>query len=216
MNTVETLDLELVLVAHNQAADLQQIAGRVHQYVTYAYAGTWHMTIVDHASSDETWAEAERAAGWLRATTTRHLPQQLSRKALHNEFTSSEATTAAFLVAAPDMDLDEILAPLLRTSAIVDRTGFSRRELLSAAGGVGALAFLAACSSKATTATPTTTASQATTVATNAPTSPTPSSATTVGSTTATAARFTATTASAATPGTAVLARRTTRGTQDQ
>ncbi len=62
----------------------------VHQYVTYAYAGTWHMTIVDHASSDGTWAEAKQVAGKLRSTSARHLPQQLSRKALHNQFASSE------------------------------------------------------------------------------------------------------------------------------
>ncbi len=37
---METLDLELVLVTCNQAADPEQIARRVHQYVTYAYAGT--------------------------------------------------------------------------------------------------------------------------------------------------------------------------------
>ena len=80
MNIVETLDLELVLVACNQAADLEQIAQRVHQYITYAYAGTWHMTIVDHASSDATLAEAERVAGGLRATTARHLPEHLSRR----------------------------------------------------------------------------------------------------------------------------------------
>ena len=44
-------------------------------------AGTWQMTIVDHASSDETSAEAERAAGRLRHPTARRLPEQLSRKA---------------------------------------------------------------------------------------------------------------------------------------
>ncbi len=215
MKTVETPDLELVLVARNQAADLAQIARRVHQYVTYAYPGTWHMTIVDHASSDGTWAEAERAASSLRATSARHLPQQLSRKALHNEFSSSEASTAAFLVAAPDMDLDDMLAPLLRAAAIVTRTGFSRRQLLSGAGGVGALALLAACSSKASTAAPTSTTSAqpASTVSANAPTSaPASSGATTVGSTAATTVPVVPTTAATATPGVAVLAAEMTEG----
>jgi protocatechuate 3,4-dioxygenase beta subunit len=216
MNTVDTLDLELVLVACNQAPDLEQIARRVHQYVTSAYAGTWHMTIVDHASSDGTWAEVERAAGGLRSTSARHLPQQLSRKALHNEFASSEALTAAFLVATPAMDLDDMLAPLLRTPSVVTRAGFSRRQLLSGAGGVGAMAFLAACGSKASTTSPTTTASPASTAAANAPTSAAASSGT-VGSTAATtapAAPATAapTTAATATPGTAVLAAEMTEG----
>jgi protocatechuate 3,4-dioxygenase beta subunit len=218
MNTVDTLDLELVLVACNQAADLEQIARRVHQYVTYSYAGTWHMTIVDHASSDRTWAEAERVAGRLRATTARHLPQQLSRKALHHEFSSSEALTAAFLVATADMDLDQRLAPLLRTPSVVNRTGFSRRQLLSGAGGVGAMAFLAACGSKANTAAPTPTtpastaapASTASTVTANAPTSAAASSGT-VGSTAPTTSA-TPTTAATATPGTAVLAAEMTEG----
>jgi protocatechuate 3,4-dioxygenase beta subunit len=215
MKTVDTLDLELVLVACNQAADVEQIARRVHQYVTYTYAGTWHMTIVDHASSDGTWAEAKRAAGGLRATGAHHLPQQLSRKALHNEFASSEASTAAFLVAAPVMDLDEMLAPLLRTPSVVTRTGFSRRQLLSSAGGVGAMAFLAACGSKASTTSPTATASP---VTANASTSTsTASSAGTLGSTAATTApsaptTATPTTAATATPGTAVLAAEMTEG----
>lgn len=213
MNIVETLDLELVLVACNQAADLEQIAQRVHQYITYAYTGTWHMTIVDHASSDATLAEAERVAGGLRATTARHLPEHLSRKALHNEFASSKALTAAFLVATRHMDLDDMLAPLLRTPSVVPRTGFSRRQLLSGAGGVGAMAFLAACGSKATTAA-TTTASPASTVTANAPTSAAASSgATTLGSTAGTTAAAAPTTAAAtATPGTVVLAAEMTEG----
>jgi protocatechuate 3,4-dioxygenase beta subunit len=213
MNTVVTLDLELVLVACNQAADLEQIARRVHKYVTYAYSGTWQMTIVDHASSDGTWAEAERAADRLRATTARHLPQQLSRKALHNEFSSSEASTAAFLVATPDMDLDDILAPLLRTPTIVTRSGVSRRQLLSGVGGVGAMAFLAACGSKATSAAPTatTTASPGSTAAANTPTSATASSST-AGSAAVTTAPATPTTAATATPGVAVLAAEITEG----
>jgi protocatechuate 3,4-dioxygenase beta subunit len=212
MNTVETLDLEVVLVACNQAADLEQIARRVHRYVTYTYAGTWRMTIVDHASSDGTWAEAERVAGSLRSTSARHLPQQLSRKALHNEFSSSEASTAAFLVASPNMDLDEILAPLLRTPSIVTCTGVSRRQLLSGAGGVGAIAFLAACGSKASTAVPTITASAPSTVTANAPTSAAASSGSTVGSAPGTAAAATPTTAATATPGVAVLAAEITEG----
>jgi protocatechuate 3,4-dioxygenase beta subunit len=214
MNTVETVDLELVLVACNQAADIGRMAQRVHQYVTYAYAGTWHMTIVDHASSDGTWAEAERAAGRLRATTARHLPQRLGRKALHNEFSTSGATTAAFVVAAPDMNLDEMLAPLLRTVTIVTRTGVSRRQLLSGAGGVGAMALLAACGSKATTTSLTTTAQPATTTA-SASTSAASSGITTAAPTaapTTTAAATTPTTAATATPGVAVLAAEMTEG----
>jgi protocatechuate 3,4-dioxygenase beta subunit len=208
-------NLELVLVACNQAADLEHIARRVHQYVTYAYPGTWHMTIVDHASSDGTWAEAERVAAGLRATSARHLPRQLSRKALHHEFASSGALTAAFLVATSDMDLDDMLAPLLRTPSVVTRTSFSRRQLLSGAGGVGAMAFLAACGSKASTTSSTTSASP---VTSNAPTSTAASTgATTVGSTTATAAptipaTAAPTTAATATPGTAVLAAEMTEG----
>ena len=169
---------------------------------------------MDHASSDGTWAEAERAAGRLRATTARHLPQQLSRKALHNKFSSSEASTAAFLVATPDMDLDDMLPPLLRTPSVVTRTGFSRRQLLSGAGGLGAMAFLAACGSKAGKASPTTTASPAATASTvtaNAPTSAA-ASAGTVGSTAPTTAPATPTTAATATPGTAVLAAEMTEG----
>ena len=200
-------NLELVLVTCNQAADLEQIARRVHQHVTYACTDTWQMTIVDHASSDGTWAEAKRVAGLLRATTARHLPQQLSRKALHNEFSSSGASTAAFLVVTPDMNLDDMLAPLLRTPTIVTRTGVSRRQLLSSAGGVGAIAFLAACGSKASTTSSSTTASTVTTKASTAS-----SGATTVGSSAATAAPVIPTTAATATPGTAVLAAEMTEG----
>jgi protocatechuate 3,4-dioxygenase beta subunit len=209
---MNTPDLELVLVANNQAADLEQIAQRVHQYVTYAFAGTWHMTIVDHASSDGTWAEAERVAGGLRATTALHLLQQLSRRALHNEFSSCEALTAAFLVATPDMDLDDILAPLLRTPTIVTRNGFSRRQLLSGAGGVGAMAFLAACGSKSSTTSPTTTASPVTTGAASAPTSAASASGSATVGSTATAATTTPSTAATATPGAAVLAAEITEG----
>lgn len=122
---------------------------------------------------------------------------------------------AAFLVAAPDMDLDDVLAPLLRTPTMASPGSVSRRQLLSSAGGLGALAFLAACSSKASTAASTTTtaAQPVSTVTTISTTSVTPSSgATPAASTAATTASAVPTTAATATPGVAVLAAEMTEG----
>ena len=211
MNTDPTLDLALVLVASNQADTLGATARRLHQYVTYTFGGTWQMIIVDHASSDTTWEEAQRVAGMLSHTSVLHLDQQLSRKELRELFVTSPAVTAAFLEATTETDLDVLLAPILRSAAVVSSSGMSRRGLLAGIGGLGATALLAACGSSATKV--------VSSVAPAVSTSPTTAAATTTSSaavTTTSAAPPSTTTsttvAATAAPGAVTLAAEITEG----
>jgi protocatechuate 3,4-dioxygenase beta subunit len=214
---MKALDLELVLVTTDQAADLATVARRVHQYVNYSYPGSWRLTILDHASSDSTWDEAIRVAAKLRNTSARRVPVQRGRKELRAEFASSPATTAAFVTIAVDTDLDDVLAPLLRQAAVVTSSGLSRRQVLTSVGGLGALALLAACSSKTPAASPSesTAAPASSSVAsTNASTTTATKTASTTPSAAAspTAPTTTPTTAATANPGEVVLAAEMTEG----
>jgi protocatechuate 3,4-dioxygenase beta subunit len=145
-------DVELVVVASNQAATLEPSVRRLHAHLTDAHAArfprSWRVTIADHASADGTAEIADRLAAELSGLTTVHLPNRLDRKALRASWRTSDASVAAFVTLAPDTDIEKVLAPLVRhtaASSAVRPSGMTRRGALLAVGGVGLAAFLAAC-----------------------------------------------------------------------
>lgn len=145
-------DVELVIVASNQAATLELSVKRLHAHLLEAHAArfpsAWRVTIADHASTDGTATVADRLAAELSGVTTVHLPNRLDRKALRASWRTSDASVAAFVTLAPDTDIERTLAPLVRHTAASGAArlpGMTRRGALVAVGGVGLAAFLAAC-----------------------------------------------------------------------
>ena len=145
-------DVELVIVASNQATTLERSVKRLHAHLLEAHAArfpsVWRVTIADHASTDGTATLADRLAAELSGVTTVHLPNRLDRKALRASWRTSDASVAAFVTLAPDTDIERTLAPLVRhtaASSAVRLPGMTRRGALLAVGGVGLAAFLAAC-----------------------------------------------------------------------
>ena len=176
--TIALGEVELVVVAHNQAPTLDTSVRRLHEHLRRhgleSFPLGWRITIADHASTDATGAIAHRLARELSDVSVVHLAQQTDRKELRSQWAASEASIAAFLTLTPDTDLEAMLAPLASHSATSsgDRPrGLTRRAALFAAGGVSLTALLAACGrngSSATAAAPTTASSGSSTGATTA------------------------------------------------
>ena len=130
-----TPDVELVVVAADQAATLEPSVKRLHAHLRDAHAGrfpsSWRVTIADHASTDGTGPVADRLAAELFGVSTVHLPERLDRKALRASWRTSDASVAAFVTLAPDTDIEKALAPLVRhtaASSIARTSGMTVRD----------------------------------------------------------------------------------------
>jgi protocatechuate 3,4-dioxygenase beta subunit len=153
MTTLTPLrQIELVVVARNQEATLDQSVRRLRDHLLRRgadlFPSGWRITIADHASTDATGTIAERLAAELDDVGFVHLSQQVDRKALRSNWAQSQATIAAFVTLDPEVDLDALLRPLVTHSGgseAVTASGLTRRGALFAAGGIGLTALLAAC-----------------------------------------------------------------------
>ena len=151
MTTLTPLrQIELVVVARNQEATLDQSVRRLRDHLLRRgadlFPSGWRITIADHASTDATGAIAERLAAELDDVGFVHLSQQVDRKALRSNWAQSQATIAAFVTLDPEVDLDALLRPLVTHSGgsePVTAGGLTRRGALFAAGGIGLTALLA-------------------------------------------------------------------------
>jgi protocatechuate 3,4-dioxygenase beta subunit len=112
--TLEDVNVEIVVVAVDQAATLDTAVRRLHRHLVDHFPRTWRLTIADHASTDNTLAVARRLAGALDGVSVVRVPERLDRKALRARWTTSPAEVAAFLTLKPDTDLNTVLAPLVR------------------------------------------------------------------------------------------------------
>ena len=136
--------LELVVPVHNEVRTLGSSITQLHRYLTERFPWTWRITIVDNASADGTWDEANRLCHVLDDVEARHLEAKGRGRALRAAWLASDATVVAYTDVDLSTDLDALLplvAPLvighsdlsigsrLTAGARVQRG--PRRELLS-------------------------------------------------------------------------------------
>src|SRR3954470_15049598 len=95
-STVAPPSIELVLLAENQAVDLEDTVRRLVRTLPDRVAGRWVVTIADVASSDGTADVAERLAATVNGVRVVHLEGRLDRKALRARWATSPAETVAF------------------------------------------------------------------------------------------------------------------------
>lgn len=106
---VATLDVEIVVPVHNEETDLAPSVHRLHDYLRTGLPFTALVTIADNASTDSTWAQAQRLAAELDGVRAVHLDAKGRGRALQRVWSSSAARVVAYM----DVDLSTDLAALL-------------------------------------------------------------------------------------------------------
>jgi putative flippase GtrA len=105
----ETLDVEIVVPAHNEEQDLAPSIERLHQYLSASFPFTWRIIIADNASTDDTLEEAHRLSDKYAGVDVMHLAAKGRGRALRLAWSASPATVVAYM----DVDLSTDLAGLL-------------------------------------------------------------------------------------------------------
>lgn len=101
-------DVEIVVPVYNEAHVLQQSVRRLHAYLERELPVSWQITIVDNASTDDTFAVAQGLAGSLPAVQAVHLDRKGRGLALRTAWSASNARVLAYV----DVDLSTDLAAL--------------------------------------------------------------------------------------------------------
>ena len=108
--------VDVVVPVYNEAADLERGVRRLRAYLDRRFPFPARVTIVDNASTDDTWAIAEaleRELGGVRAV---HLPRRGRGGALASAWLDNDAEVLAYMDVDLSTDLDALLplvAPLL-------------------------------------------------------------------------------------------------------
>jgi glycosyltransferase involved in cell wall biosynthesis len=101
--------VDVVVPVYNEARALEPAVRRLHRYLTSDFPFSWRISIVDNASTDDTWSLADRLARelpWVRAS---HLDRKGRGFALRSAWGSSDADVVAYM----DVDLSTDLGALL-------------------------------------------------------------------------------------------------------
>jgi glycosyltransferase involved in cell wall biosynthesis len=108
--------IDIVIPVYNEQADLERSVRRLRAYLDDGFPFTARVTIADNASTDATWAIAERLATDIPGVATLHLPQKGRGRALRTAWLASDAQVVAYMDVDLSTDLDALLplvAPLL-------------------------------------------------------------------------------------------------------
>ena len=108
--------VDVVVPVHNEAHVLGENVGRLRSYLSDRFPFSWRITVVDNASTDETWDVAQALADSLPGVRAVHLDQKGRGLALRTAWGASDATVVAYMDVDLSTDLDALLplvAPLL-------------------------------------------------------------------------------------------------------
>src|SRR5258706_8597438 len=83
--------VDIVVPVYNEERTLESGVRRLHGYLTDDFPFSWRITIVDNASTDDTWSIAERLARELRWVRASHLDRKGRGFALRSGWGPSEA-----------------------------------------------------------------------------------------------------------------------------
>jgi glycosyltransferase involved in cell wall biosynthesis len=111
MNTTEpTPAVDIAVPVHNEEADLERSVRRLHTYLAGRFPFPARVTIVDNASTDATWAIAQRlAAEPDGGVCALRLPEKGRGRALRAAWSASEAPVVAYMDVDLSTDLDALL-----------------------------------------------------------------------------------------------------------
>ena len=108
--------VDVVVPVYNEERALAPSVRRLHDYLLFDFPFSWRITIVDNASNDGTWAQAERLARELPRVRAMHLSRKGRGLALRSAWSVSDADVVAYMDVDLSTDLDALLplvAPLV-------------------------------------------------------------------------------------------------------
>src|SRR6266446_1162435 len=101
--------VDVVVPVYNEARALEPAVRRLHRYLTDDFPFSWRISIVDNASTDDTWSRADRLARELPRVRAKHLDRKGRGFALRSAWSASDADVVAYM----DVDLSTDLGALL-------------------------------------------------------------------------------------------------------
>ncbi|HVX46174.1 MAG TPA: bifunctional glycosyltransferase family 2/GtrA family protein [Mycobacteriales bacterium] len=101
--------LDLVIPVYNEQDDLEPCIRRLSGHLTAEFPYPFRITIVDNASTDDTWLIAQSLVAEFPAVRAQHLTEKGRGRALHSAWSTSDAAVLAYM----DVDLSTDLAALL-------------------------------------------------------------------------------------------------------
>ena len=101
--------VDLVVPVYNEAAVLEPSIERLHRYLSEHFPFTWRITVVDNASTDDTWTRAQWIAARLPGVRVFHLDRKGRGLALRTAWSANDAAVVAYT----DVDLSTGLDALL-------------------------------------------------------------------------------------------------------
>ncbi|MDQ1696746.1 MAG: hypothetical protein QOJ03_2099 [Frankiaceae bacterium] len=101
--------LDIVVPVHNEQRDLAASVRRLHEFARASLPFPFRITIVDNASTDETWQEARALAADVPELRLLQLGAKGRGRALRAAWSASDAAVVAYM----DVDLSTDLAALL-------------------------------------------------------------------------------------------------------
>ncbi len=108
--------VDVVVPVFDEERALETGVHRLHAYLTGAFPFSWRITIVDNASTDGTWLQAQRLQRELPGVRARHLDRKGRGLALRTAWSASDADVVAYMDVDLSTDLDALLplvAPLV-------------------------------------------------------------------------------------------------------
>jgi hypothetical protein len=103
------LDVEIVVPVYNEAPQLAERITTLRQFLDHSFPFRTVVTIVDNASTDETYAIATKLAGTTPGVAALHLDRKGRGHALRRAWSTSSAPVVAYM----DVDLSTSLSALL-------------------------------------------------------------------------------------------------------
>src|SRR5438093_10527492 len=101
--------IDIAIPVYNEECDLERSVRRLRRYLDHQFPFEARVTIVDNASTDATWAIAQRLALELRGVRVRRLSVKGRGRAVRDAWLSSDAAIVAYM----DVDLSTGLNALL-------------------------------------------------------------------------------------------------------
>jgi len=103
------VDVEIVVPVYNEAAQLEERITALRTFLDESFPFRALVTIVDNASTDDTYRVASRLAAGVPGVAAMHLPRKGRGYALRSAWSTSEAPVVAYM----DVDLSTSLSALL-------------------------------------------------------------------------------------------------------